>query len=70
MFCPKAHANERIVNLQEVFGLGNVMMTPERLQNLTKNDLEIDYSNVDRLGGEFINYSKKFLTQALYGERD
>lgn len=70
VFCPKAHANERIVNLQEVFGLGNVMMTPERLQNLTKNDLEIDYSNADRLGGEFINYSKKFLTQALYGERD
>lgn len=70
VFCPKAHANERIVNLQDTFGLGNVMMTPERLKNLTKEDLVVDYSNADRLGSEFINYSKNFLTKALYGEKD
>lgn len=69
VFCPKWHANERIENLQEVFGLGNVMMTPQRLDNLTAEDLCVDYSRADELGSTLINYSKDFLNTAIYGEK-
>lgn len=66
-FCPKAHANERIVNLQEVFGLGDVIMTSTRLQNIRKKeDLIVDYSKADCLGSEFIEYSKNFLKDSIY----
>lgn len=68
IFCPKGNANERIVNLQEVFGLGDVMMSPAKLANLTKNDLPVDYSKCDELGKKFLNYSKDFLINNIYGE--
>jgi len=70
IFCPKGNANERIVNLQEVFGLGNVMMSKEKLESLSKEDLSVDYSNCDKLGGEFLEYSKKFLLDNIYGKTD
>lgn len=68
VFCPKHHANERIENLQEVFGLGNVMMTPEKLETLTAEQIHVDYSKADVLGGKFIDYSKEFLRKAIYGD--
>lgn len=67
VFCPKSMANERVANLQDVFGLGNVMMTEERLKTLTKEDLHIDYSMADELGKKFLDYSKSFLKEAIHG---
>lgn len=67
VFCPKSMANERVANLQEVFGLGDVMMTESRLQTLTEEDLHIDYSKADELGKAFLEYSVSFLKHAIYG---
>lgn len=67
VFCPKSMANERVANLQEVFGLGDVMMTESRLQMLTKEDLHIDYSKADELGKASLEYSVSFLKHAIYG---
>lgn len=70
VFCPKGNANERIINLQEAFGLGDVMMSKTKLDNLTMNDIKVDYSNCDQMGSGFLEYSKKFLLDNIYGKRD
>lgn len=67
VFCPKNMANERVSNLQDTFGLGNVMMTVDRLNSLTVDDLKVDYSKADELGQKVLEHSKSFLKEAIYG---
>lgn len=69
-FIPKGMANERVVNLQDTFKLGNVFMSEERLVILKKEDIVIDYSVGEQSGKDFISYSKDFLMKAIYGEKN
>lgn len=63
-FVPKHMANERMVQLEDIFGI-DVILTPEKLKSLTLSDLGTDYQS--NKGGEFIEYSKRFLKDALNG---
>lgn len=65
-FIAKNMANERILNLVDSFGLSDVFMTKEKLQNLSEDDLKVDFSKADSLGQDFIKYSKDYLHNALY----
>lgn len=62
-FIPKHMANERVVQLESIFGI-NVIMTREKLLQLKDSGLSTDYSNVKN-GEKFIEYSKGFLKRAL-----
>lgn len=70
IFVPKNMANERVLNLQEVFGLGNRCISDERLKLLSLDDLNIDYARGEKSGHAFIDNSKKYLKEALYGKLD
>lgn len=65
MFVPKHMANERISNLIENFGLSNVFSTVDRLNALTKDDLKVDFSKVDSIGKDYIDFSKNYLHNSL-----
>lgn len=62
-FVPKHMANERVVQLEKIFGI-DVIMNPNKLDSLNKENLLTDYSNV-KSGEEFIEYSKEFLINSL-----
>lgn len=66
-FIPKSWANERILSLQEIFGL-DVIMTKEKYDNLTTEMFVQDYQKCREKGNAFIAESKEFLNKALYGE--
>ncbi len=63
---PNATRNERMYNVQEKFKI-DVMMTKEKLANLTLDDLKVDYSVGKASGEEYIQHSKQFLHDAIYG---
>jgi len=66
-FIPKTWANERIVSLQEIFEI-DVIMTKEKAANLTTQIWDIDYSKGADRSNALIDFSKKFLNNAIYGE--
>ena len=61
-------ANERVINLQEVFQLGDRCMTAEKLKDFDSKDIHIDYSIGTKTGQDFIDYSKQFLNKALFDD--
>lgn len=65
VFVPKNMANERVVNLQDKFKLGNICISGETLSKLEKKDLMIDYSQGRQQGQDFINCSKQFLVDGF-----
>ena len=67
VFIPKKIANERIKNLQDTFQIGDICINEEKLANLRLKDLKINYSKGSCQGEDFINYSKQFLANAIYG---
>ena len=64
MFVPGMR-NKRVENLQELFGLGNRLLSEDRLDNLTLSDLEVDYTKGSEKGCSFINESKTYLLSSL-----
>lgn len=64
-FIPKTWANERVLSLQEIFGI-DVIMTKEKYRDFSTKLFDIDYSSGKENGEAFINSSKEFLTRALY----
>ena len=64
-FIPKTWANERVLSLQEIFGI-DVIMTKEKYRDFSTKLFDIDYSPGKENGEAFINSSKEFLTRALY----
>lgn len=64
-FIPKHMANERVVQLEKIFGI-DVIMNPNKLKTLSLSNLNTDYSNTGN-GDEFIEYSKEFLSNAING---
>lgn len=66
-FIPKSWANERVLSLQEIFGL-DVIMTKEKYDNLTTEMFVQDYQKCRESGKAFIADSKAFLNKALNGE--
>lgn len=66
-FVPKHMANERITQLQEKFGI-NVMLTLEKLTKLSIEDITTAYPDVDGEANQFIEQSKQYLIEALYGK--
>lgn len=65
-FVPKHMANSRVKGLQDVFQLGNVILSEDKVHDLQLGDLTIDYQNGERSGNEFIEKSKEFLLNSLY----
>lgn len=68
-FVPKSIANERIVSLMRMFKFSDVFMTKERLANITKEDLTVDYSQTDAAYKVFTDFSKNYLLDTLHGEK-
>lgn len=66
VFIPKNMANERVINLQNLFKLGDICLNENKLATLTKEKLAIDYTNGTASSEAFIRYSKEFLNKALY----
>lgn len=64
-FVPKTWANERVLSLQEIFGI-DVIMTKEKYQNFSTKLFDLDYSRGKENGNAFINSSKEFLKRALH----
>ena len=67
---PKSFANARMESLQEMFGLGQRLFNNEMINNINKENLEIDYSKADALFAPFEKESKEYLNNALYGEKN
>lgn len=65
-FVPKHMANERISQLEEKFGI-DVMLTHERLRNLTIKEITTEYPNIEDETNSFVEISKNFIQNALYG---
>lgn len=66
VFVPKTWANERLISLEEIFGI-NVILTKDRAKELSVDMWNVDYSKGKIKGEEFIKSSKEFLKNALYG---
>jgi hypothetical protein len=64
-FIPKKTANSRMKSLQEKFVLGNRIFDAEKVANLSRDDLNVDYSKFDAAYEEFRNYSVNYLREAL-----
>ena len=60
-------ANERLVQLEKIFGI-DVILTREKLQNLSQEDIITEYSDSDSDMNSFVEKSKQFLKDALYVE--
>ncbi len=63
----RVKSNERIFTLQQMFGI-DVIMTRERLNELTLENCQTDYSRSDELSQARIQFSKDFLNKALENE--
>lgn len=68
LFVPKSMANERIYNLQQVFGIGNVCVTKEKLNNMTKEDLSVNYEHIKEAEEGFVSFSKSFIHKSIWEE--
>ncbi|MBD5233356.1 MAG: polysaccharide pyruvyl transferase family protein [Bacteroidales bacterium] len=66
-FVPKHIANERLVQLEDIFGI-DVILNQEKLNTLSVEQLKTDYSKVAQ-GDAFIDYSKDFLLNSIYADR-
>ena len=64
-FIPKSWANERLISLQEIFGI-DVIMNNDKFEHLVPEMLEINYDNDNNKSEEFIGSSKQFLLNAIY----
>ena len=62
-------ANERISNLVKNFGLSNVFVTQDKVKNMNRHDLIVDYQLTDKKGKEFIDSSKEYLHKALFSSK-
>ena len=69
VFVPKHMANERISNLVKNFGLSNVFVTQDKVKNMNRHDLIVDYQLTDKKGKEFIDSSKEYLHKALFSSK-
>lgn len=69
VFIPKSMANERISNLMKNFGLSDVFVSEEKLHTWEKNDLVVNYEQVDEKGDDFVKFSKDYLHNALFSNR-
>lgn len=69
-FCciPKNMGNERIESLQQVFQLKDLFISEKCLATLSIADLTIDYSKGEASGKVFIEASKNYLFNAIYGK--
>lgn len=67
-FIPKNTANERVESLLQMFQLNDIFLSEERLANLSIDDLKIDYSKGEASGKAFIEASKNYLFNAIYGK--
>lgn len=63
-------ASERVLSLMRKYKIDNILMTEERLQTLTKEDLSIDYTQGEAAGDEYIESSKYYLINAIYGKEN
>lgn len=66
-FVPKNMANERITQLENLFGI-NVMLNVQNIENLSLSQLQTNYTDKESSENAFIEYSKEFLKQALNGK--
>ncbi len=64
-FVPKSMANERISQLEDLFGL-KVMLSKEKIKKLSLDDITTVYPNLDSSKNEFVEESKCFLKESLY----
>ncbi len=64
-YVPQAES-ERGLSLLRTCGISEALVTDERLESLTMQNLHIDYSAADATGKAFIDKSKKFLLDAIY----
>lgn len=67
-FVPKHMANERLVQLEDIFGI-NVIFNKDKLRTLSLADLKTNYDSAEK-GNAFIDYSKKFLKDSIYGKEN
>lgn len=67
-FIPKNMGNERVESLLQIFQLNNIFLSEKRLTNLSIDDLIIDYSKGEAAGKAFIEASKNYLFNAIYGK--
>lgn len=65
-FIPRKMGNTRILSLQEIFQIPNLILESSKLLNLTKEDLITDYSGSRQAMQTMIDSSKQFLLNALY----
>ena len=63
-------ASERVLSLMRKYKIDKILMTKERLQGLRKEDLHIDYSGGEADGDEYIQFSKNYLINAIYGKEN
>lgn len=62
---PRNRSNERIISLQEVFGI-EIMMNKQKYDKLTVDSFCHNYSKSYEKGSTFIKESKDFLLKSLY----
>lgn len=69
IFVPKSMANERIYNLQHVFGIGDVCATPERVKKMSMENVKVNYENLSTDNNSFVKFSKEYLHKAIWGAK-
>lgn len=65
---PKNFANARMESLQDMFGLNNRIFVQEMIDNMTTEQMSVDYSKANDLINSFEEQSKQYLNNALYGK--
>ena len=66
-YVPQA-AKERILSLKRTFKIDDILVTEKRLESLTKENIQIDYTKGEEAGEKYISDSRRFLLNSIYGK--
>lgn len=65
---PKNHANSRMISLQEMAQISNRLVFDDKIDSLSVNDINVDFSKTDMAISNILSDSVNYLKDAVYGK--
>ena len=65
---PKNHANSRMISLQEMAQISNRLVFDDKIDSLSVNDINVDFSKTDTAISNILSDSVNYLKDAVYGK--